>query len=304
MNASLTRRAFLLAPSVLAGCSRCNATSPAAQRANDAAHPDWKTLRFPPSPDTPEGQEALFFGDKASPKPILIALHGRGEAGRGISVGARGWRDDYDLDDMRKALARPPIEGATVQSMENAARLAEINRSLAAHPYEDLTLVTPYTPILTRSDAEVATRFGRFLRDQLLPSVFGELGTTAASARCAIDGVSMGGRMALLAGLAAPETFTSIGALQPAIATDEADALADLAVAARKRAPYALRLVSSEQDPFLDAVIAFSKALLARGLEHVVHVTQGPHDYAWNRGPGSLELLLHHERVLRGLPPP
>jgi iron(III)-salmochelin esterase len=309
VSAPVTRRAFLLAPSVLApsvlaGCSTCGATpSPEAQRKRDEAHPEWKTLRFDPSPDAPEGQEALFFGDPKTPKPILVALHGRGEAGRGLATGARGWRDDYDLDAMRRALRAPPIEDDSVQSMESAERLAQINRSLGEHPYEDLTIVTPYTPILTRSDPDVATRFGRFVTEALLPRIVTELGVPEKT-RHAIDGVSMGGRMALLVGFAYPATFASVGALQPALSTDEADTFADLARAATAREKMSLRLVSSDGDPFLEAVSAFSRALAARGVDHTLHVTRGPHDYAWNRGPGALELLLHHERVLRGLPAP
>jgi hypothetical protein len=30
----------------------------------------------------------------------------------------------------------------------------------------------------------------------------------------------------------------------------------------------------------------------------------GPHDYDFNRGPGGIEMLLFHDRVLRGEPPP
>jgi len=33
-------------------------------------------------------------------------------------------------------------------------------------------------------------------------------------------------------------------------------------------------------------------------------VVTGPHDYAFNRGPGALEMLAYHDRVLRGADPP
>ena len=75
-----------------------------------------------------------------------------------------------------------------------------------------------------------------------------------------------------------------------------------------KRATYnkklAIRLVSSDGDPFLAAVRALTKALEAVNVPHDLVVTPGPHDYAWNRGPGGAEMLLWQERVLRGLPGP
>ena len=43
----------------------------------------------------------------------------------------------------------------------------------------------------------------------------------------------------------------------------------------------------------------------ALNAEHVAHefvVVAGPHDYAFNRGPGGIEMLLWHDRVLRGEP--
>jgi hypothetical protein len=35
-----------------------------------------------------------------------------------------------------------------------------------------------------------------------------------------------------------------------------------------------------------------------RKQEHLV--VPGPHDYPFNRGPGAIEMLLWHDRVLRG----
>jgi enterochelin esterase-like enzyme len=154
-----------------------------------------------------------------------------------------------------------------------------------------------------RSPAGAAS-FARFVVELLLPRVASVTRVNLSPARTGIDGVSMGGRLALLVGWSRPEVFGAIGALQPAIRPEEADELADLALTAHRKHPFALRLVSSEGDPFLEAVRALGGALTARGVPHQVIVTPGPHDYVWNRGPGSYEMLLWHERVLRNLPPP
>ena len=43
-------------------------------------------------------------------------------------------------------------------------------------------------------------------------------------------------------------------------------------------------------------------ALRARGVAHDVRELAGPHDYVFNRGPGGVEMLLFHDRALRGMP--
>ena len=114
----------------------------------------------------------------------------------------------------------------------------------------------------------------------------------------------MGGRIALFVGLTFPEVFGAVGALQPAIKVDEAEQIASLAKRAMSRARLRLRLVSSEEDPFLPAVRAASAAMRAEAVEHELVVIPGTHGYEFNRGPGGVEMLLWHERVQRGLPPP
>jgi len=64
-----------------------------------------------------------------------------------------------------------------------------------------------------------------------------------------------------------------------------------------------IRLVTSDRDYFRGAVMAMHRALLAEHVEHEHLVIPGPHDYAFNRGPGGVEMLLWHDRVLRGEPP-
>ena len=68
-------------------------------------------------------------------------------------------------------------------------------------------------------------------------------------------------------------------------------------------ATFRLRLVTSDRDYFRGAVLGLHLALKADGIEHEHLVIPGPHDYAFNRGPGGVEMLLWHDRVLRGEPP-
>ncbi len=262
----------------------------------------WRELSFAPGAQWTTPQRATVLAQSGS--PLLVALHGRGEAGRGLEIGARGWRDDYDLDRAVRRAQHPPLTKADFHGFVRPQRLAELNASLAARPFTGLSVACPYTPALPDRSLQGASGFASFVTEQLIPQVRQTLALKADRQRTGIDGVSMGGRLALLLGLSHPEVFGAVGALQPAIRAAEAEWLAELASQAMARHPVRLRLVSSDGDPFLGAVRALAKELDRHQVPHQVIVTPGPHDYIWNRGPGSYEMLLWHERVLRNLPPP
>ena len=308
MPGPIGRRAALLggAGLALAACER-RSPAPSVTPADGA----WRTVSFDPGPDTPEGERAMMLapwpaagGPDAAARPLLVALHGRGESGRGLDVGAGGWPNDYQLDRLHRRLLAPPLTSADLGDMVSLPRLARLNASLAATPYRGLAVACPYTPDLRDKSVEGARGFGRFVIEALLPRLRSEVGSKADRAATGIDGVSMGGRLSLLVGLSHPEIFGAVGALQPAIRVDEAPMISELARAAMARAKVTLRLVSSEQDPFLAAVRAASERMHADGVEHELLVIPGTHSYEFNRGPGGVEMLLWQERVLRGLPPP
>jgi len=265
----------------------------------------WRDLAFEPTPEDPDPQRALLLAPEgAAELPVLVALHGRGEAVRGVEVGARGWRDDYHLDAILRRLGAPPLQAADLRDMVQPERLASLNRSLERHPFRGLALATPFTPDLRDRTVEGARPFARFIVERLLARVRAETQNPLRREATGIDGVSLGGRLALLVGLSHPEVFGAVGALQPAIRREEVDLFAGLAQQAIARHPLSLRLVSSELDPFLPAVRALGDRLRQGGIAHELLVTPGPHDYAWNRGVGGTEMVLWHERVQRGLPPP
>jgi hypothetical protein len=274
----------------------------------------WHQVSFLVGPDTPEGERAFLLDpwpgavglDASAPgvRPLLVALHGRGEAGRGLDVGAGAWPNDYQLDRLHRRLLAPPLTTRDLLEMTSPERLGKLNATLAAAPYQGLGLACPYTPHLDDPSADGARPFGRFVVNQLLPELRRATGSQADRRATGIDGVSMGGRLALLVGLTHPETFGVVGALQPAIRIEEAGLISELARAAMAKAPVRLRLVTSEEDYFLAAVRATSERLRADGVEHELLVIPGTHGYDFNRGPGGADMLLWHERVQRGLAAP
>lgn len=292
----MLRRTFLSLAALSAfGCRR--ESPPAPLPPNDR----WKDLIF----DAVDEQRALLLAPPSqTPLPLLVALHGRGESGRGLEIGAHAWRDDYSLESLDRKLRTQTISEADLGRMVTPDRLARLRASLAKAPYEGLVVACPYTPLVSDRSPAGAEPFARFVLDKLLPRARREAGAAPTREKTGIDGVSMGGRLALLVGLLHPEVFGVVGALQPAIRVEEAELFTSLTRDALRKAPVRLRLVSSEGDPFLAAVRALSSSLKQASIEHELVVTPGPHDYAWNRGPGGVEMLLGQERALRGLPPP
>ncbi|MEM1031164.1 MAG: alpha/beta hydrolase-fold protein [Myxococcota bacterium] len=290
---------------VAASAPRAPETTPssgALPRRQDA--PPWAEVPFPATAFFPE-EHALIL--RRGVGDVLVALHGRGEVDKGLQGGARGWRDDYRLDRALERVTAPPLVSADLLGFVTSRRLAALNASLAAHPYRGIAVACPWAPALEDRSPRATEPFARFLIEDLVPRARREAaGMNPLSRRTGIDGVSMGGRLALLIGLRHPDVFDTIGALQPAIRPGEVDEIVGLARDAQRRreGALALRLVTSTGDYFRGAVRALSAALERAAVPHELVETPGPHNYAYNRGPGAYELLLWHERLLRGLPPP
>jgi iron(III)-salmochelin esterase len=266
-------------------------------------------LDFPTGPMGPEKALALVprGGDAAERYPVLVALHGRGESVRGIEVGARGWVDDYDLGRVIARLKSPPLMREDFRGFVDDARLARINASLVARPFRGLIVVCPWVPdILSsrdRGNLDAASPFGTFVVEQLLPRVIAETPALEDRAATGIDGVSLGGRASLVVGFAHADRFGAIGTLQAALQDNETSAFVARARAGLSHGPLRIRLVTSDRDPFAGAIAQLHLALDEGRIEHEYLVIPGPHDYAFNRGPGGVEMLVWHDRVLRGEPP-
>jgi len=238
--------------------------------------------------------------------PVLLTFHGLGEARKGPEKGARGWIDDYGLYRAIERLHHPPLTPQDLQGFVDAERLEALNAALAEHPYRGLVIVNSYTPDMLRGDEPFSKvpPLARFVLDELLPRAARETPAVGTPETTGIDGISLGGRAALAIGLGHPEAFGAIGGLQPAFDVENAQAVATRAALARQKNPkVCFRLLTSDEDYFLGATKAMSAAMKSVGVPHSLVVVPGPHDYPFNRGPAVYEMLLHHDRVLRGLPP-
>jgi hypothetical protein len=239
--------------------------------------------------------------------PVLVAMHGRGEALKGPDRGARGWVDDYALRRAITRLGQPPLKAADFEGFVEESRLSSLNEALAREPYRGLVVVCPYTPDMLGGEQPfaVAPLLAEFLVETLLPKVYRETPAIGTPESTGIDGVSLGGRASLTTGLLRPEAFGAVSTIQPAFDAKDAPEVAARARSAReKNARLRLRLLTSSGDYFLRSTRAIGTALSRSGVEHDFLLAQGPHDYAFNRGPGAIEMLVYHDRVLRGKPAP
>jgi iron(III)-salmochelin esterase len=264
-----------------------------------------RSIAFGPSQGGP--QQAVLvtpaWGSPGDRYPLLIALGGLGETRRGINAGAWGWVKDYWLDRAMKRLRAPPLVSADFQEFVTPERLAAINASLIARPFRGLVVACPFTPdLITPKSLDNAGPFARFLADHLLSRVRAETPALADRAATGVDGVSLGGRLSLLAMLERPEAFGVVGSMQGAFEDDEIDELA-ARIAKRKPAGSRLRVLTSESDFYKDALQRLHAVLEQAHVAHDYLLLPGTHEYRFNRGPGSLEMLLFHDRALRGEEP-
>jgi enterochelin esterase-like enzyme len=235
--------------------------------------------------------------------PVLITMHGKGEALKGVKRGARGWPDDYLIEDAIARLAKPPLTNNDMEGLADPARLRRINESLSGTPYRGLIVVCPYTPDILQGNKpfSAASPLARFLVDELVPRVKKETPALESAKAFGIDGVSLGGRASLLVGLERPEAFGAVAGLQAAFDSADAPELARRAKAAREKNPdLRFRFLTTDDDYFVGANKAIARAFAEAGIPNQLLVIPGPHDYAFNRGPGAYEMLLFHDRALRG----
>jgi hypothetical protein len=239
------------------------------------------------------------WGGPASRFPVLVALHGRGEALKSPGEGALGWPRDYALVRAFERLRSPPLLETDYEGFVDRNQMALANASLASRPLGGLIVACPWLPDLSPARASEVAPYAKFVRETLLPRVRRETPACPESGATGIDGVSLGGAVALRIGLSFPEDFGAVGGIQPALSESQELEWKALAVEARARRPtLKLRLLTSHDDYFRDAIVRLSRAWKAAGISHDFAEVVGPHDYSFNRGPGSIELLLWHDRAL------
>jgi iron(III)-salmochelin esterase len=231
--------------------------------------------------------------------PVLVALHGRGEAVKRPKDGALGWFRDYALMHALERVIEPPLTSQDFQELITPQRLRTINLSFREQAFGGLIVVCPYLPDLDLRKPKLLTDYGRYLTEVLLPSVHARAPSLSGARSTGIDGVSLGGAAALHIGFERPDLFGCVGGIQPAIQLGDAPVWATRAKNAKARnAAQKLRLLTSQKDYFRDGIYGLSAELKKLAHVHDLLDSPGPHDYVFNQGPGAYELLFFHDRNL------
>jgi iron(III)-salmochelin esterase len=236
--------------------------------------------------------------------PLVVAFHGKGESMLGPARGYTAWIERYGLNKAYAALLGAPLTAAAFGGLVREPELSALNAELRARAFQGVVTVGVYTPDLLAvvGKPERIAAYAAWVARELVPAAQRAVPVASAVPRqVGVDGVSLGGMVALEVGLRYPDVFGAVGSMQPAVRGREAQ-LADLAEAARGTQQQALRLLSSDADPLLPVTQELSQELRKRRIAHQLVVTPGGHDYAFNRGPGAIELLHFHDRALRELP--
>ena len=229
--------------------------------------------------------------------PVLVALHGLGETTDPVT-GANAWPKSYALQRAYERMLEPPLHPDDFQNLVTSERLSEINESLIKRALGGVIVACPYLPKDIGGGVPMEL-YGQWLGERLLPRVRSELPVSSDVRATGIDGVSLGGWAAIRIGMLRPDLFGVVGALQPAIVDN---AMVDWAVSllAQNLKGRPFRFVTSTEDLYRGTLTELDKRLTGKGIPHEFAMTPGPHDYPWNKGPGSIEMLLWQDRALRG----
>lgn len=233
--------------------------------------------------------------------PVVIALHGQGESRLTANRGAMAWYLQYDLPEAFGAMARGRLTPADYHHLVRPAHLSMVNQQLGARPFEGVMVVTPYTPDLM-DEPPTGPRVRSYcdwLAGPLLAALRAQMPNAAQTREgTGIDGVSLGGMLALEAGYSHPEAFGAVGAIQPAIRGRRGRLLAAANAAREAGHSQDLRLLTSDGDPFKRPTEQLSQALRDNRVNHRFVLFPGPHDYVFNQGPGAIELLRFFDEIL------
>ena len=226
--------------------------------------------------------------------PLVIAFGGAGEAARAPREGALAWLRYYHADKALKTLSDNRLSTADFRNLVTPGQLQRFNKALEERPYQGVIVACPSAPLMLELDSP---EYEAFLMEHVVPALQKQYRVTPG--RVGVDGVSLGGARAMYFGLAHPETFASIGAVQGAFgrSLDTYRRLVEKNRDLLRRR--SIQLVTSDRDSMKRSVTKMHHLLTDNDITHEYLELTGPHDYVFNQGPGVLSLLIFHDRALR-----
>jgi iron(III)-salmochelin esterase len=241
-----------------------------------------------------------YYSSPDKKYPLVIAFGGAGECAKPPRSGALAWMHYYQTDEAVAALAKNHLTTRDFRGLVSASRLSRYNAELKKHPYRGVILACPYSPLLSPLQGLESPDYEKYIVEELIPEL--ERRYRVASGDIGVDGVSMGGSRSMYYGFKYPEIFRSVGSIQGAFGP-YFDLYADLVKKNRETLKErSIQLVTSDGDVMAPAVARMHQLLKANGIPHKYLVLTGPHDYIFNQGPGSIALLVFHDKALHDRP--
>ena len=216
------------------------------------------------------------------------------------------WVERYGLGGAYGRLRRPPVARTSrAQNLVTDKGLANINGSLAALPFRGMAIACPFTPNIPKMAAADRhfDEYAGWIADIVVPRARREAPVLTNRAHTALDGVSLGGHVGIEVLVRRPEVFGQWGSVQGAFNTARlamySERLAGASSVGSGVHRPAVRLATTNMDPFHDANVALSGCLTREGIPHDLVVGPGLHDQVYLREIGCLEMLLWHDRRAR-----
>jgi enterochelin esterase-like enzyme len=231
--------------------------------------------------------------------PVLVLLHGLGET-KHPRLGLRAWLEPYGLGRAWERLAEGRVQRESVAYLSDE-ELAAVSQPLIKAPFSGLCVVCPFlpNPYANGAAATALDRYAAWLGEGLLPALRSQVPeASAAPEHTGIAGVSLGGFAALEVYLRRPNLYRTVGSVQGAFSVAGARTYAKRL--SESKADARVWVSTSTLDPYRNANQALAKELEKSGIPVSLSVRKGPHSQDWLREIGTLEMLLWHDRALRG----
>lgn len=241
-------------------------------------------------------------GSFDEPVPLLVLLPGLGET-KNEAGALDAWLSLYGAREAWQRLRARRVlrDGQTALSDGEALAL---KRSLSKRPFTGMVLVCPFMPnphAFPGGARKMFSRYALWLEQALLPEVRRLVPGVGHSREAAgIAGVSLGGFAAVELGLRARASFGTIGTVQGAFGVERVPGIARRIIEREARSLRGVYVATSTLDPYRAANQRLYRELSAHGMPVHLSVRTGPHSQKWLREIGTLEMLLWHDRALRG----
>lgn len=227
---------------------------------------------------------------KRNKLPALILMSGRGEAIRSPIEGARAWTKYYGIQNIYAQMRDQKLPQKIFLNNVKEKHYNAYSTLLKKYPFKEFFIISPKTPDIDRENYDF-DRFEKFLRLELIPFLSEKY--KIDESKIGINGISLGGLWSLYLGTSHPEFYRFIGNQQGAFKKHSQKIERNLVANREELKKSNIRLVTSERDYLKQDVIEMKDILKKHGLKHSFVILDGPHDYIFNQGAGSVDILFY-----------